>query len=141
MTPALAATLAIEAKLRPLTARVLVGRGIVGADAVSRFLEPRLADLRRPDGMADLERAIERLVAALGAGETIGVFGDYDVDGVTTAATLTSALRAFGGKVIPRAASRHAGYGLGRRGRRPASPPRGARCSSPATAARAITRR
>ncbi len=41
------------------------------------------------------------------------MFGDYDVDGVTTAATLTSALRAFGGKVVPRAASRHAGYGLG----------------------------
>src|SRR6202012_4011774 len=44
---------------------------------------------------------------------TIGVFGDYDVDGVTTAATLASALRAFGGKVVARAASRHAGYGLG----------------------------
>ena len=108
-----AAELARGAKLRPLTARVLVGRGIVGAEVVSRFLEPRLADLRRPEGMADLPRAIDRLVAALGAGETIGVFGDYDVDGVTTAATLASALRAFGGKVIARAASRHAGYGLG----------------------------
>jgi len=41
------------------------------------------------------------------------VFGDYDVDGVTTAAVLTSALRGFGGTVVPRAASRHAGYGLG----------------------------
>jgi single-stranded-DNA-specific exonuclease len=108
-----AAALANEAKLLPLTARVLVGRGIVRADLVSKFLEPRLGDLRRPEGMADLERAIDRLVAALAAGETIGVFGDYDVDGVTTAATLTSALRAFGGKVVPRAASRHAGYGLG----------------------------
>src|SRR5206468_3924505 len=72
-----------------------------------------LADLRRPDGMADLAKALERLAAALGAGETIGVFGDYDVDGVTTAAVLTAALRAFGGRVVPRAASRHAGYGLG----------------------------
>jgi single-stranded-DNA-specific exonuclease len=108
-----AAALANAAKLRPLTARVLVGRGIVRADLVSKFLEPRLGDLRRPEGMADLERAIDRLVAALAAGETIGVFGDYDVDGVTTAATLTSALRALGGKVVPRAASRHAGYGLG----------------------------
>ncbi len=107
------AALAVEAKLRPLTARVLAGRGIVRADLVSKFLEPRLSDLRRPDGMADLGRALDRLVAALGAGETIGVFGDYDVDGVTTAATLTSALRAFGGRVIARAASRHAGYGVG----------------------------
>src|SRR5579863_2345949 len=108
-----AAALAREAKLRHLTARLLVGRGIVRAEAVSKFLEPRLADLRRPDGMADLPRAIDRLVTALGAGEMIGVFGDYDVDGVTTAATLASALRALGGKVIARAASRHAGYGLG----------------------------
>ncbi|HEY4394782.1 MAG TPA: single-stranded-DNA-specific exonuclease RecJ [Polyangia bacterium] len=109
----LAAVLAQETKLLPLTARLLVGRGIIRAETVSRFLDPRLADLRRPDGMADLDRAIERLVAALGAGETIGVFGDYDVDGVTTAATLASALRALGGKVVARAASRHAGYGLG----------------------------
>ena len=108
-----AAALANEAKLRPLTARLLVGRGIVKAEMVSKFLEPRLGDLRRPEGMADLPRAIDRLVAALAAGQTIGVFGDYDVDGVTTAATLTSALRAFGGKVVARAASRHAGYGLG----------------------------
>ena len=108
-----AANLAREAKLRPLTARLLVGRGIVGSEMVSKFLEPRLGDLRKPDGMVDLPRAIDRLVAALAAGETIGVFGDYDVDGVTTAATLASALRAFGGKVVARAASRHAGYGLG----------------------------
>ncbi|HVV50639.1 MAG TPA: single-stranded-DNA-specific exonuclease RecJ [Polyangia bacterium] len=109
----LAAALAAEAKLRPLTARLLVGRGIVRADLASKFLEPRLADLRRPEGMADLSKALDRLAAALAAGETIGVFGDYDVDGVTTAATLASALRAFGGKVVARAASRHAGYGLG----------------------------
>ena len=63
--------------------------------------------------MADLPRALDRLMAALAAGETIGVFGDYDVDGVTTAAVLTLALRACGGRVLPRAASRHAGYGLG----------------------------
>ncbi|MFL5306738.1 MAG: single-stranded-DNA-specific exonuclease RecJ [Polyangia bacterium] len=107
------AALAAEAKLRPLTARVLAGRGIVHADHASKFLDPRLADLRRPDGMPDLPRALERLVAALAAGETIGVFGDYDVDGVTTAAVLASAFRAMGGKVIPRAASRHAGYGVG----------------------------
>ena len=107
------AALATAMRIRPLTARLLVARGIAEADPAARFLDPRLANLRPPDGMADLPRAIERLAAALAAGETIGVFGDYDVDGVTTAAILTSALRAFGGKVVPRAASRHAGYGLG----------------------------
>jgi single-stranded-DNA-specific exonuclease len=107
------AALAAATRLRPLTARLLVARGIAEADLVTRFLEPRLANLRPPTGMADLSRAIDRLVAAFGAGETIGVFGDYDVDGVTTAAVLTSAFRAFGGRVVARAASRHAGYGLG----------------------------
>ncbi len=99
--------------MRPLTARILVSRGIVRADLASRFLAPRLSDLRKPDGMADLGRALDRLSAAIAAGETIAVFGDYDVDGVTTAAVLASAFRACGGKVIARAASRHAGYGLG----------------------------
>ena len=108
-----AAALATEAKLRPLTARVLVGRGIIRADAVSKFLEPRLSDLRRPKGWPTSSGPSIGWWRRWPPGETIGVFGDYDVDGVTTAATLASALRAFGGKVIARAASRQAGYGLG----------------------------
>jgi single-stranded-DNA-specific exonuclease len=58
------ARLASEARLRPLTARILVSRGLHDPSSVSRFLAPRLADLRPPDGMADLERALERLRAA-----------------------------------------------------------------------------
>jgi single-stranded-DNA-specific exonuclease len=107
------AALAVELSIRPLTARILIARGFARGDLALRFLAPRLSDLRKPDGMADLQRGIDRLVKALDAGETIGVFGDYDVDGVTTAAVLTCALRAFGGRVVPRAASRNAGYGLG----------------------------
>ena len=53
-----------------------------------------------PRGWPTSTRALDRLAAALAAGETIGVFGDYDVDGVTTAAVLASALRALGGKVV-----------------------------------------
>jgi single-stranded-DNA-specific exonuclease len=107
-------TLAGELKVRPLTARILLGRGIADSAAAAKFLAPRLADMRPPEGMADLPKAVERLVAALTAGqETIGVFGDYDVDGVTTAAVLASTFRALGGRVIARCASRDAGYGLG----------------------------
>ena len=84
-----AVRLATQLKIRPLTARILVGRGIVEVERAGRFLAPRLADLRPPAGMADLDKALDRIVAALAAGETIGVFGDYDVDGVTTAAVLT----------------------------------------------------
>jgi single-stranded-DNA-specific exonuclease len=102
-----------ELKVRPLIARILLGRGISEVGVAAKFLTPRLADLRPPEGMADLGRAVERLVAALAGGETIGVFGDYDVDGVTTAAVLTATFRALGGKVVARCASRDAGYGLG----------------------------
>ena len=109
---AVASGLASELRLRPVTARVLVSRGFTEAGRIARFLAPRLADLRPPDGIADLDRALDRLAAALGAGETIGVFGDCDVDGVTSAAVLATGLRAFGARVVPRVASRQSGYGL-----------------------------
>lgn len=108
-----AARLAGEAGLRDLTARILVARGLSEPAAVGRFLAPRLADLRPPDGVADLDRALERLCRAVRQGERVGVFGDYDVDGVTTAAVLTLALRGVGVEVVPRVASRASGYGLG----------------------------
>jgi single-stranded-DNA-specific exonuclease len=108
----LVARLAAEARLRPLTARILVARGLAEGAQVARFLAPRLADLRTPEGIADLDRALVRLAAAVRGGERIGVFGDYDVDGVTTAAVLTLALRALGATVVARVASRSSGYGL-----------------------------
>lgn len=98
--------------VRKLTARILLSRGHAAPDTVGRFFTPRLGELRPPQGMADLQRALERLEQALRDRQTIGVFGDYDVDGVTTAAVLTVALRAFGATVIPRVASRGSGYGL-----------------------------
>ncbi len=98
--------------LRPLTARILAARGALAGPAASRFLAPRLADLRPPDGIADLDRALDRLVAALARRERIGVFGDYDVDGISSAAVLTLTLRGLGGEVFPRIASRTSGYGL-----------------------------
>jgi single-stranded-DNA-specific exonuclease len=106
------AELAAALRLRPLTARVLLARGLSNPEDVTRFLAPRLADLRPPVGIADLERAAERIELALASGHRIGIFGDYDVDGVTTAAVLSSALRQLGGDVVPRVASRFSGYGV-----------------------------
>jgi single-stranded-DNA-specific exonuclease len=101
-----------ELHLRPLTAAVLAARGLHEPAAAARFLQPRLTDLRPPEGIADLDRALCRLVQAVTAGERVGVFGDYDVDGVTTAAILTTMLRALGAQVIARVARRSSGYGL-----------------------------
>lgn len=109
---ALAESLAARCKLRPTMARILVSRGFVTPEAIARFLGPRLGELRPPAGMADLELVLGRLATAIAEGQRIGVFGDYDVDGVTSAAVLAVGLRAFGAVVAPRVAARQSGYGL-----------------------------
>lgn len=97
---------------RGLTARILTARGYSNPEQAMRFLSPRLADLRPPDGMADLDRAIDRIVDAVRKAEKVAVFGDYDVDGLTTAAILVSMLRALGLDVVARMAKRASGYGF-----------------------------
>lgn len=104
--------LASRLGVRGLTARVLCARGIRTVEQAGRFLSPRLSDLRPPDGMADLDRAIERIVRAVASREKVAVFGDYDVDGSTSAAILVLLLRALGLDVAARMAKRASGYGF-----------------------------
>ena len=98
--------------MRPATARCLVARGVVEPSEAQGFIDPRLAALRPPSGLAGLSLAVERVADAVVRGERIGVFGDYDVDGITTAALLTSFLRAAGAQVECAVARRDAGYGF-----------------------------
>ena len=98
--------------MRPATARCLVARGVVEPSQAQGFIDPRLAALRPPAGLAGLSLAVERIANAVERGERIGVFGDYDVDGITTAALLTSFLRAAGAQVECAVARRDAGYGF-----------------------------
>lgn len=104
--------LAESLRVRGATARCLVGRGVTDPSAAQGFIDPRLAALRPPAGLAGMQRAVERICDAVVRGEKIGVFGDYDVDGVTTAALLTSFLRASGATVECAVARRDAGYGF-----------------------------
>ena len=99
-------------RVRPATARCLVGRGVIEPRDAQSFIDPRLAALRPPTGLAGMPRAVGRIADAVVAGERIGVFGDYDVDGVTTAALLTAFLRAAGATVEVAVARRDAGYGF-----------------------------
>ncbi len=99
--------------MREATARCLLGRGIRGGAKARAFLEPRLADLRPPIGLAGLSEAVERLIQAVRTREQVGIFGDYDVDGVTTCALMTSFLRKLDVPCVPRVARREAGYGFG----------------------------
>jgi len=75
---------------------VIAGRGILVAD-VPLFLEPTLRDLMpNPSTLRDMDAAVERLADAITRREKVAIFGDYDVDGATSAALLFLFLRAFG---------------------------------------------
>lgn len=93
---ALALAISQRHDLHELVGRVLAGRG-VGLDQVASFIEPRLRDwLPDPSHLHDLDRAAARIARAIGAGERIGILGDYDVDGATSAALLVRYLRGHG---------------------------------------------
>lgn len=83
-----------------LMARVLAGRG-VKIEEVARYLDPTLRDLMPdPFTMRDMEPAVARLARAVRLGERIAIFGDYDVDGATSAALLAQYLNDCGSETI-----------------------------------------
>ena len=92
--------------------RLLAARG-VGLEAAADFLEPTLrALLPDPSVLRDLDRAAGRLAEAVRRGETVAVFGDYDVDGACSGALVTSLLRGLGCTVFPHVPDRLTeGYG------------------------------
>jgi len=97
---------------RPI-AQVLAMRNLPDAAARELFLDPRLARLSDPFLLPDMESAVERIWAAIDGGEKITIFGDYDVDGVTSCALLTRVLLALGASVQPFIPDRlDEGYGL-----------------------------
>ena len=82
--------------LPDLLARVLAGRGVLPGEAEA-YLRPRLRELMPdPAVLLDMETAVDRLARAVGAGESVAIFGDYDVDGAASAAILADYLRGLG---------------------------------------------
>jgi single-stranded-DNA-specific exonuclease len=115
--PLLADTLARELNLPPLLARCLVNRGLTDAAAAGAFLEPRLKQLADPFLLPNMAAAVDRLYAARERGEPLVIFGDYDVDGVSSTALLVEVLRALGWRADCYLPSRFdEGYGLSREG-------------------------
>lgn len=102
-----------DLRTHPAVVKLLFGRDVLEESAQRALLEPKLSALRKPDGMAGFEPAVELLVSAWKHGFRVGVFGDYDVDGVTTTTILTTFLEAIGIEIIARVASRERGYGFG----------------------------
>lgn len=94
-------------------ARVLAARGIASAAEADSFLNPRLSTLGDPFALPDMRAATDRIWRAITKGEQIAVFGDYDVDGVSSTALLTKILRALGARAEPILPHRlEEGYGL-----------------------------
>ena len=96
----------------PLTAMVLASRGIGNADQAHAYLDTD-ATLCDPYLMTDMKKAADRVRIAIARGEKIAVFGDYDVDGITSTCLLTDFLRYRGANCIPYIPGRlEEGYGL-----------------------------
>jgi single-stranded-DNA-specific exonuclease len=95
--------------------RLLLRMGFVCAEEVQRYLRPRLKTLSDPFLLPQMDLAVMRLLRALDEKECIVLFGDYDVDGVTSLALLATVLRAYGGEpelFLP--LRMEEGYGLSR---------------------------
>jgi single-stranded-DNA-specific exonuclease len=86
--PPLQETFSRELEISPLTAQVLANRGINQLDQAYQFLHPSLSHLHSPFLMKDMDKAVDRVIKALSRREQVLIYGDYDVDGVTSTAIL-----------------------------------------------------
>ena len=112
--PLLANELAKALKISSLLAQCLLNRGLSERTAIAAFLQPRLKQLADPFLLPNMAAAVERLFRARERNEPLVLFGDYDVDGVTSTALLVEVLRPLGWTVncyLPHRLDE--GYGLG----------------------------
>lgn len=115
--PLLAESLAATLKVSSLLTQCILNRGLSEAAAVENFLAPRLKNLADPFLLPNMDAAVARLLRAREADEPLVIFGDYDVDGVTSTALLVEVLRALGWTVnyyLPHRMDE--GYGLSQDG-------------------------
>ncbi|OAT85026.1 single-stranded-DNA-specific exonuclease RecJ [Desulfotomaculum copahuensis] len=111
--PALKYILARELKISPILAHLLLNRGVYTVEEARIFLSGGLEQLAAPGLMKGMDRAVERLAAAIKSGDKVLVYGDYDADGITATALLVKVLRRLGARVeyyIPGRLTE--GYGL-----------------------------
>lgn len=107
----------LNSALPPLVRRLLSQRGISGREQAQKFISPRLADLGDPFSLREMDTAVERIFRAVDNGESVCIYGDYDVDGVSSVTLLYTILRAYGLDVhyfIP--VRTKEGYGLSEEG-------------------------
>ncbi len=102
-----------ELKVDPLVAFLLLQRGIDSFEAAKTFFRPELTQLHDPFLMKDMDLAVERIERAIAEGENILVYGDYDVDGTTAVALVSSYLLQYYPNVATYIPDRYGeGYGV-----------------------------
>jgi single-stranded-DNA-specific exonuclease len=94
--PLLTGQLANALKISPLLAQCLVNRGFSELERITGFLQPRLKNLADPFLLPNMAAAVDRLFLARERNEPLVIFGDYDVDGVTSTALLIEVFNALG---------------------------------------------
>ncbi|MCK8617231.1 single-stranded-DNA-specific exonuclease RecJ [Fructobacillus sp. M158] len=98
--------------LGPVTAGFLVQKGLKTVKEAQAFLNPSFEQLHDPADFYQMTEAVERIQEAVFSGETILVYGDYDVDGLTSTTIMTEALLSLGADVHPYVPNRFTdGYG------------------------------
>lgn len=100
-------------KVSKLLATILVNRGMVEEEKIRKFLEPTRDDFYDPFLMPDMEIAVNRIMEAMEQKEKIMIYGDYDVDGITSISVLQKFLQKRGMEVDSHIPNRlEEGYGL-----------------------------
>lgn len=98
--------------IHPIVSYLLYARGYRTEETIRSFLYPSVNDFSNPFLLKDLEKACYRILKAIQENETIGIFGDYDVDGITSTSMMSKAIQTLGGQSIPLIPLRSEGYGL-----------------------------
>lgn len=104
-------------QIEPALAALLVQRGITDFDEAKQFFRPSLDDLHDPFTMQDMDKAVSRIKTAIDNRERILVYGDYDVDGTTAVALLSSYLKTLTSNIATYIPDRYdEGYGISYQG-------------------------
>jgi len=105
--------LARQLRVHPIVAQMLSLRGMGDPARAKQFLDPKLTDLHDPADLPGAQQAAKLIIKAVRAGQSIVIYGDYDVDGITASAILWHMLKVMGAKVSTYVPHRiDEGYGL-----------------------------
>lgn len=106
-----------ELGVSSIIAALLVQRGMHSFDAAKAFFRPQWQDLHSPFLMRDMDKAVARIHAALEEDQAIMIYGDYDVDGTTSVALMSTFLNEKTEKITPYIPDRYTeGYGISYKG-------------------------